>query len=68
MPDDRIGRNDIEAKLREIRGEVDNTAEMAKPALLAAAAVAAVAVIGVVYFLGMRKGRKKSTVVEIRRV
>lgn len=68
MPDDRIGRDDLEAKLREIRGEVDSTAQTAKPAIIAAAAVAAVAVLGVVYFLGVRKGRRKSTLVEIRRV
>ena len=68
MPDDRIGRDDIEAKLREIRGEIDSTAETAKPALVAAAAVAAVAVVGLVYLLGVRRGRKRSTVVEIRRV
>ncbi len=68
MPDDRIGRDDIEAKLREIRGEVDSTAERAKPALLAVGAAVAVAVVGVVYLLGVRKGRKRSTVVEIRRV
>ena len=65
---ERISRNDIEAKLREIRGEVDSTAQAAKPAAMAIAAVAVVAVIGAAYLLGRRKGRKKSTVVEIRRV
>lgn len=64
----RIGREDIEAKLREIRGEVDSTASAAKPTAMAVAAVAVVAVIGVAYLLGRRKGKLKSTVVEIRRV
>jgi hypothetical protein len=64
----RIGRDDIEAKLREIRGEVDSTAQAAKPAMLAVAAVAVVAVVGVAYLLGRRKGKKRSTVVEIVRV
>ena len=63
--DKPIERSDIEAKLREIRGEVDTTATAAKPALMA---VAVVAVFFVAYSLGRRKGRKKSTVVEIRRV
>ena len=65
---DKISRDDIEAKLREIRGEVDNTATAAKPAILTVVAVAAVVVIGAAYMLGRRKGKKKSTVVEIRRV
>ena len=63
-----ITRGDIEAKLREIKGEVDDTTEKAKPMGLAAAAVAAVLVVGVVYLLGKRRGTKLSTVVEIRRV
>ena len=68
MVADRISRDDIEAKLREIRGEVDSTAQAAKPAMLAVAAVAVVAVVGVAYLLGRRKGKKRSTFVEITRV
>ena len=64
----RVGRADIEAKLREIKGEVDTTTQAAKPIGLAVVTVAAVAVIGVVYLLGRRRGTKRSTVVEIRRV
>lgn len=64
----RISRDDIEAKLRELKGEVDETTEKAKPIGMAAAAVAAVLVVGVVYLLGKRRGTKLSTVVEIRRV
>jgi hypothetical protein len=63
-----IGRSDIESKLREIRGEVDSTATAAKPAAIAIAGVAVVALLAGAYFLGRRKGKKKSTVVEIRRV
>ena len=68
MVAERISRDDIEAKLREIRGEVDSTAQAAKPAMLAVAAVAVVAVVGVAYLLGRRKGKKRSTFVEITRV
>lgn len=64
----RISRDDIESKLRELKGEVDETTEKAKPMGLAAAAVAAVLAVGVVYLLGKRRGTKLSTVVEIRRV
>ena len=67
-PSEPISRTDIENKLREIKGEVDATATKAKPIGVAAAAVAVVAVIGVAYLLGRRKGKKQTTLVEIRRV
>ena len=63
-----ITRDDIEAKLREIKGEVDETTEQAKPIALAVGVVVAVAVVGLAFAWGKRKGRKRSTVVEIRRV
>jgi hypothetical protein len=64
----RVERSDIEAKLREIRGEVTATADSAKSYIVAAGAAAAVLLVGVAYLLGRRKGKKKTTVVEIRRV
>ena len=63
-----VTRADIEAKLQEIKGEVDNTATEAKSYALTAGIVAVVVIIGGAYLLGRRRGRKKSTVVEIRRV
>jgi LPXTG-motif cell wall-anchored protein len=68
VTDHRITKADIEAKLREIRGEVDQTAEAATSLFIAAGAAAVVLCIGVAYLLGRRKGKKKTTVVEIRRV
>ena len=64
----RISRADIEAKLRQMRGEVDKTAEAAKVPLMAIAGAAGAAVVVLAYLLGKRRGRRKSTVVEIRRV
>ena len=64
----RISRADIESKLREIKGEVDDTATAAKPVGLAAAVGAVIVVVGVAYFLGRRRGKKQTTLVEIRRV
>jgi hypothetical protein len=64
----RVTKADIEAKLREIRGEVDQTAEAARGFLITAGTAAAVLLIGVAYLLGRRKGKKRSTVVEIRRI
>lgn len=66
--DGPVTRRTIEAKLREIRGEVESTAETARPYAIVAGVVVAVAVVGVAYLLGKRKGKKKTTLVEIRRV
>ena len=63
-----VTRDDIEAKLREIRGEVDDTTETAKPYAVAAGVAVAIAVVALVYTLGRRKGKKRTTVVEVRRV
>ena len=63
-----VSRADIEAKLKEIKGEVDDTTTSAKPYALAAGVVAVVAVVAFAYVMGRRKGRKRTTVVEVRRV
>lgn len=65
---EHVTRADIESKLREIKGEVDEAGERAKVPALAVGAVVVVAVVGLAYFLGKRKGRKKTTVVEVRRL
>jgi hypothetical protein len=65
---ERITREDLEGKFRELEGDVSSTAEQAKTYVMAAAAVAVVAVFTVAFVLGRRKGRKKTTVVEIKRV
>jgi hypothetical protein len=63
-----ISRADIESKLREIRGEVDEVGESARSIGMIVGAVAVVAVVGAVFLLGRRRGRKEKTVVEIRRI
>ena len=64
----RITRADIEGKLRDMRGEVEETAEAAKAPIMAIAAGVAAVVVIAAFLLGKRRGRRKSTVVEIRRV
>jgi hypothetical protein len=64
----RITRADIESKLKEMRGEVQETAEAAKVPIMAIAGGVAAAVVVLAFLLGKRRGRRKSTVVEIRRV
>lgn len=63
-----VTSDDIRAKLQEIKGEVDSGTQAAKPAALAVGAVAVVAIVGLAFLMGKRRGKKKSTVVEIRRV
>ena len=63
-----ITRGDLEAKLREIRGEVETTGDSVKHYAIAAGAVVAVAVVALAFAFGKRKGKRKTTVVEVRRV
>jgi hypothetical protein len=63
-----VTRGDIEAKLRQIKGEVDTTTASAKPYLVMAGVAGTVVLLGVAYLLGRRKGKKRTTVVEVRRV
>ena len=64
----KITRADIEAKLQEMQGEVQESAEAAKTPIMAIAGGVAVAIVIVAFLLGKRRGRRRSTVVEIRRV
>lgn len=63
-----ITRRDLESKFRELQGGVESAGESAKSYALVVGAVAVVAVVGVAYFLGRRRGKKRSTVVEVRRL
>ncbi|HUY61427.1 MAG TPA: hypothetical protein VMW49_06075 [Candidatus Dormibacteraeota bacterium] len=63
----KVQLSDIRAKLAQIRGEVDETAESAKPVATYAAVAAVVVLVGAAFLLGRRRGRRKSTWVEIRR-
>jgi MYXO-CTERM domain-containing protein len=63
-----VTRADIEAKLAEIRGVTDDTTEVAEEAAKTGLIIAGVGVVVVAFLLGRRRGRKKSTIVEVRRV
>jgi 1-aminocyclopropane-1-carboxylate deaminase/D-cysteine desulfhydrase-like pyridoxal-dependent ACC family enzyme len=63
-----IGRDDLEAKMRELQGEVTETREQATTTLVTVGAIVVVGVIAVAFLLGRRKGRKRTTVVEVRRL
>jgi hypothetical protein len=63
-----IRRSDIEAKMRELQGGVTETREAATNTLVTVGAVLVVGAIAVAFLLGRRKGRKRTTVVEVRRI
>lgn len=64
----KVGREDIEAKLREIESRVAEAAGRARPQLVGAAALAAGLVVLGAYMLGRRRGKRRSALVEVRRV
>lgn len=63
-----ITRDSLEAKFRELQGEVDDTREQATSMLLAVGAVVAVGVIAIAFLAGRRRGKKRTTIVEVRRI
>jgi hypothetical protein len=63
-----IDRGQLEAKLRELQGGVTETKESATSMLLTVGAVVAVGVLAVAFLAGRRKGKKRTTVVEVRRI
>lgn len=65
--DGRITRDQIEARFREIQGEVDAVEDDARSSVAAVVVVVGVALVVVAFALGSRRGRKRRTVVEVRR-
>ena len=63
-----IERRDIEAKIRELHGGVEDTAQSATSTLVTVGAVVVVGVVAVAFLLGRRKGRRRTTIVEVRRI
>jgi|NGEPerStandDraft_5_1074534.scaffolds.fasta_scaffold17356_3 hypothetical protein len=63
-----ITRADLEAKFGQIRDATDSGAGATKGVGLAVGVAAVAAVVLVAFFLGSRRGRKRRTIVEVRRV
>ncbi len=64
----QITREDLEHKLSAFQGDLRGEVEGRKQSLLATGGGIAMVVMLIVFLLGRRAGRKRSTVVEIRRV
>ena len=67
-PTDRITRDQLEDKFRELEGDARDQVESARSTAVTAGVVAGLLLLLLAFLLGTRKGRKRSTVVEIRRV
>ncbi len=67
-PNKPVTRADIEAKLAQIKGVTDDTTEVAEGAAKTGLVVAGIGVVVIAFLLGRRRGHKKSTIVEVRRV
>lgn len=64
----RISRDDLEAKFRELEGGVSDTKESVMSTAIAVGAAVLVGVIAVSFLMGRRRGRRRTTVVEVRRI
>lgn len=64
----RVSRQDIENKLRALQGDVQGKVDDRRSTLLAVAGGVGVALVVIFFLLGRRSGKRRSTVVEIRRV
>jgi hypothetical protein len=64
----RISRDDLEAKLRDLSGGLEDTVEAARPKVISSAAAGILLAVLLAYLLGRRRGRARSAVIEIRKV
>jgi len=64
----KITRDDLEAAFSQVIGEGEATAEAAVPQVLLIVGTVALAVVTLAYLAGKRRGRRRSALVEIRRV
>jgi hypothetical protein len=63
----KVTKADIEQKLRNLQGDVEQKIASQRQKIIGAAIAAGVVTIVLTFLLGRRSGKKKNTVVEIRR-
>ncbi|HEY7070042.1 MAG TPA: hypothetical protein VH479_08015 [Acidimicrobiales bacterium] len=65
---ERISRDDLESKFRELEGGAREQVASARSTAITAGIIGVVLLLLLAFLLGRRKGKLRSTVVEIRRV
>jgi len=65
---ERISRDDLKSSFQSFKDDIDHSADEAAAKAVPLAAIASVILIVIVFLVGRRVGRTKSTVVEIRRI
>ncbi|MGO9581802.1 MAG: hypothetical protein ACLP36_03245 [Acidimicrobiales bacterium] len=60
--------SDVEDKLREVGGSAESLVKAPAQPVIGIAVVAGAAALAAVYLLGRRRGRRRASVLEIRRV
>ena len=68
MAQQRITRDDLESRFRQLQDNVQGRVEDKKRTLTTVGIGGVVVLLLVFYLLGSRRGKKKTTMVEIRRV
>jgi hypothetical protein len=63
----RITKQDLESKFQSLQDDLQGRASDKKQSLVAVASIASAAIVLIAYLLGRRGGRKRRSVVEIRR-
>lgn len=64
----KITPQDLENKLKALQGDVQGKVDEKKSTIATAAAAGGVVLLMIFFLLGKRSGKKRSTVVEIRRI
>ena len=65
--DQRITKEDLETKFQSLQDDLQGRASDKKQSIMTVAAIASAVVVLIAYMLGRRGGRKRHSVVEIRR-
>ena len=65
---EKITRDDLEATFAGLQSGIKGKVESKKSTLITVAGVGAVVLMLIVFMLGKRSGKRKTTLVEIRRV
>jgi len=64
----RITREDVQAAFSEVLGEGESTARAAAPQAAVVVGALAFALLALAYLAGRRRGRKRTAVLEVRRI